>query len=753
MSLLNHESNSYEDNVPNIYSNNNPQKIILLPFYIKKNSTLEDPSYPLSNLEKTNMNNGGWLSKKFCSYPQKIIVKFNNYVNIKQINIIINENKIPTKIEFINCIELNDNSNNNEDKYKYENIGYLNFSSNADNNYKLRQSKNMKINVYNTNRIKLFLYENHKNSFNEFNQIGIISLEFYGNIADNIKKINNNQINNDNKNEREEEEYEEEEEMEEGEEEEDEEYEEKVENEEKKEKSTENEKIEEIKIKENEKMKGISVEGEEEEEEGEEEEEEEEKEELKKNEEKEKSNVKIIEEEKKEEKERIKENNEIKNNINSKEMNKIEKKKITMIKINKNQENEYINKSPNIDDNNAKKNSLNIESNKTKKDNLNIDSINNKKDNKIIKEMKNKLTIKNLNNYNSNKIIKSANFKFIGKPMKIAKIDNNNIFEDKIEIIKKILKENEKDKQNKENIHFKSLQNQINELKTILNKIFNEKEKTQKENINEQIKLNEEKRYINYLKLNTMNNNKLLSPNQIQKKALSPLITKNNSKITSEQEKVPNFNYLSYDNLPLLNVKKKQNNYNSENENNSNFDSLNESIDQESIEDNYLGELPLEIKEKNKALILLLGGEIFQKLFSQNLNKQKEALSILNQKVNDIIIYIPENLEDANIYIISLINLIIMFLDDKHPIIVMKCFELFINILKAIEEKSNLNNIEYNFKISKQIIVKIKEKFNHASKRIRQKAYELYYYMLESNICNFYWLLSELIEDETKEYY
>lgn len=115
-------------------------------------------------------------------------------------------------------------------------------------------------------------------------------------------------------------------------------------------------------------------------------------------------------------------------------------------------------------------------------------------------------------------------------------------------------------------------------------------------------------------------------------------------------------------------------------------------------------------KKKNESLILLIGEDIIKNIFSKNIYKQEEGFDSLNQKINEIIIYEPENLNETNKYIILLINIIMMFIDDKRPIIVMKCLELFINILKAIEEKSNLNKIEYNFKISKHIIIKIKEK-------------------------------------------
>ena len=341
-----------------------------------------------------------------------------------------------------------------------------------------------------------------------------------------------------------------------------------------------------------------------------------------------------------------------------------------------------------------------------------------------------------------------------------------------METIKNIIEKNEKEKINQENKQFKNLQNQIDELKTILNKIYKGREKENKIIYNEKEKENNIHKNYKYIKIKTMNNENI--SNQIQKiKTLSPLQRNNsmnyplsnnqkniqniklnnkNININSDKKKAPNLNYFSYNNFPLLNIRKRITNYNSENEKN-NYNSLNESYDNEDIEDKSTDELPLNVKEKYNSLITLLGEDIFKKLFSKNVQKQEEAFNYLIENIKDIIINKPENMKEANLNINSLLNIFNLFIDEKHPIIVLKCLEFFLNILKAIENKSNLNKLEYNFKISKNIINKIKEKFSHSSKRIRLKAIELYCYMLDSNLCDFYSLISELIEKEINEYF
>ena len=634
------------------------QNIVLLPYYFKKNSTSEDPSFPLTNLEEKNISNGGWISQQNCTYPQKIIAKFDKYVNVKQINILINEKKIPTMIKLINCIQLEENESNTKDKYRYEDIGYIKLSSNEDTDYSSREFRKIKVNVYNTNRIKILIYENYENPFNSYNQVGIVLLEFYGYIINNENESKNAKLNEENYNE-----------------------------------EIKNEK-EYINIKEN--------------------------------------NDKLPQ---------------IDENVNL--LIKDSKKKIKLMKIKKIKNNHNINK-----------NGI-----------------------KDIKSINNSYSIYNINNtekknYNSNIIMKTAHLKYIGKPNNIEnKQKSLIILDEKMDKMKKVIEENEKEIFNQENKQFKRLQNQIYELKEILNKIYKEKGLTKKKIFSLEKESNKQINNINNFKGKTMMNNIQISNlNQRKTQTLSPLhsnsykkhsitnrvsnqqnikLIKKQLKISSNDENLPRSNFMSFDNLPPLNLKKRPNCYNSdsENEKNNNYDSLNDMNDDEIEDDKSLDEIPSDIKEKIEILIEVLGEDIFKKIFSKNIYNQEEGFNFLIQEVKDIIIFNSQNMEETNKYIVSLINIIIYFLDNKHYIIILMSLELFLNILKAIEEKSNLCKKEYNFKISKNIIIKIKEKLNHVSKRIRLKATEIYCYMLDSNFCDFYLLVNELIENEANEYY
>ena len=190
MSLLNEAKKNTNENE----KTSNNESLISLLYSFKRNITSQDPFYPLSNLIQKN-NTYGWQSSRFCSYPQEIVVDFHSYVNIKLINLLMHEKKIPTMIEFINCIpKIMDTKNayNNNIYYTQKRIGFIKLSSNAETNYKARELRKVHVDIF-TRRLKLILHRNYPNTFNLFCQVGIISMNFLGYIIpDEIDKDNVN---------------------------------------------------------------------------------------------------------------------------------------------------------------------------------------------------------------------------------------------------------------------------------------------------------------------------------------------------------------------------------------------------------------------------------------------------------------------------------------------------------------------------------------------------------------------------------
>ena len=212
MSIALEDNNSktiYKRNIFSAYKNRiNPLE------YNFVNFTSQDPSHPIDSLLNNNNNNnknpqGGWVSNRYCTYPQEILIQFPTMVNIRQINILINECKIPKMIELINCIPIGEKNkfiinNNNISKiipseFMYENIGFIKLSTNIESNYKARELRKIYINV-NTEYIKLRIHNNYPNTLNMFCQVGIVSLNFLGTKKE-IKKKEKNILSENNNNE------------------------------------------------------------------------------------------------------------------------------------------------------------------------------------------------------------------------------------------------------------------------------------------------------------------------------------------------------------------------------------------------------------------------------------------------------------------------------------------------------------------------------------------------------------------------
>ena len=155
----------------------------LLLNYSVIGSSSEDEDHPLYSLISPEKNEG-WCSVPFCKYPQEIILQLNNPSKLSQINITLHENKIPSKIEFYYYYPKQKNSDEEEEKFDYNNIpfdkmGYIIPNTNEKTNFKAREFKKIKISQ-NVLYIKLVLYKNYINLENKYNQVAIISINFFG---------------------------------------------------------------------------------------------------------------------------------------------------------------------------------------------------------------------------------------------------------------------------------------------------------------------------------------------------------------------------------------------------------------------------------------------------------------------------------------------------------------------------------------------------------------------------------------------
>ena len=120
-----------------------------------------------------------WISERFCSYPQQIIIQFNTPVNLRLINIISHEKKISEKISLYSFCPQKDIFIPDSNGLNFENIGFINFNQNFASNYQVRELKRIFINLK-CLYLKFLLDKNYINDYNPYHQVGLINIDFYG---------------------------------------------------------------------------------------------------------------------------------------------------------------------------------------------------------------------------------------------------------------------------------------------------------------------------------------------------------------------------------------------------------------------------------------------------------------------------------------------------------------------------------------------------------------------------------------------
>ena len=135
-------------------------------------------------LQKSELSNG-WVSSRFCHFPQEIILQFITPIQLKQINILCHESKIPSHIEFFTFYQQEKQEKpsqfiqGNFNTLKFQSLGFIKMDSNEKTFYKARELRKIYVDcpsIY----LKISLFKNHINRFNIFNQVGLISIECFG---------------------------------------------------------------------------------------------------------------------------------------------------------------------------------------------------------------------------------------------------------------------------------------------------------------------------------------------------------------------------------------------------------------------------------------------------------------------------------------------------------------------------------------------------------------------------------------------
>lgn len=143
--------------------------------------TSQDEGYPAKELNHHSPKTKGWRSVKHCPYPQQIVVELECTARIRKIQILSHQYLISSRIAFYIGDSWGDDTINMETS-RFLRLGHIELSDNEDTNFRARELKSVHVDATGS-CFQLFLYKNYPNKFNLQNQIGIVALNFIGEVA------------------------------------------------------------------------------------------------------------------------------------------------------------------------------------------------------------------------------------------------------------------------------------------------------------------------------------------------------------------------------------------------------------------------------------------------------------------------------------------------------------------------------------------------------------------------------------------
>ena len=154
-----------------------------IPFRIVHVSS-EDEEHSVRELLNRTPFSRGWLSSRFCNYPQELLIEFPKPIKMREIQFLSHQYSIATKIEIFILPP---------QSKKFKKIGYLSLDNNERSNFQARELKTVYTDYF-CIRVKFNLLRCHSNTHNIYNQVGLIAISILGEFP-NMNNINNNNAN------------------------------------------------------------------------------------------------------------------------------------------------------------------------------------------------------------------------------------------------------------------------------------------------------------------------------------------------------------------------------------------------------------------------------------------------------------------------------------------------------------------------------------------------------------------------------
>jgi len=114
-----------------------------------------------------------------------LIVQFEGDVRLRRIKLLSHEFKIASKVELFMGVLATEASQTQEALWQncsFKRVGFLTLSTNEENDFNARELKKVKLDV-SCCFMKFLLYTNHENRRNIFSQVGVVAIQFLGDLV------------------------------------------------------------------------------------------------------------------------------------------------------------------------------------------------------------------------------------------------------------------------------------------------------------------------------------------------------------------------------------------------------------------------------------------------------------------------------------------------------------------------------------------------------------------------------------------
>ncbi|VDP90919.1 unnamed protein product [Echinostoma caproni] len=146
--------------------------------------TCQDEHFPATELNHHSPATRGWISSRFCTFPQQLVFELQERANLRKIQLLSHQYLIGTtvikhyhyliypqlasKIEFF-VGDIRDDDIRHYQNARYTRLGYVSLSDNRSTEFKARELKSVHVDATGT-FVQLMLHKNYANEHNLYNQ-------------------------------------------------------------------------------------------------------------------------------------------------------------------------------------------------------------------------------------------------------------------------------------------------------------------------------------------------------------------------------------------------------------------------------------------------------------------------------------------------------------------------------------------------------------------------------------------------------